>query len=236
MKRIDAEVVYTNNLPSGAFRGYGLGQVILGIESAMDMLAERLGIDPFDLRRLNAVQEGDPLHETEDEYEEDLVWGSYGLDQCLDLAEAALRRGNGVDGARRLARRRGHGARDAVDHGARRPHLAHHGDPPPRRHVPARGRHGRVRQRHHDRAPADRGDGAAASFDRLELRHADTDAVRHDTGAFASAGITVAGKALHAACVALRSRMVAIAAGIAGAPLDECGLAGGRRAHAARAS
>ena len=61
VKRVDAEVVYTNNVPSGAFRGYGLGQVILGVESAMDMLAERLDMDPFDLRRLNVVREGDPL-------------------------------------------------------------------------------------------------------------------------------------------------------------------------------
>ena len=40
-KRVDAEAVYTNNVPSGAFRGYGLGQVILGVESAMDELALR---------------------------------------------------------------------------------------------------------------------------------------------------------------------------------------------------
>merc|ERR1711969_485965 len=62
-RRIDAEAVYTNNVPSGAFRGYGLGQVILGVESAMDMLAEKLGIDPFDLRRINAVREGDELQD-----------------------------------------------------------------------------------------------------------------------------------------------------------------------------
>ncbi len=96
VRRLDAEVVYTNNVPSGAFRGYGLGQVQLGVESAMDMLAERLGMDPFDLRRLNAVREGDRLHLDDDKYEADLVWGSYGLDQCLDLAQDALRRGNGV--------------------------------------------------------------------------------------------------------------------------------------------
>ena len=110
-KRIDAEAVYTNNVPSGAFRGYGLGQVILGVESAMDLLAQELDIDPFELRRLNVVQEGDPLHETDDEYEADLIWGSYGLDQCLDLAEAALAPRQRGRAAGRLAGRRGHGAR-----------------------------------------------------------------------------------------------------------------------------
>ena len=42
-KRVDAEAVYTNNVPSGAFRGYGLGQVIFAIESALDELARELG-------------------------------------------------------------------------------------------------------------------------------------------------------------------------------------------------
>src|SRR4029453_7117707 len=54
-KRVDAEAAYTNNLPSGAFRGYGLGQVIFAIESAMDDLARELGIDPFELRRRNVI-------------------------------------------------------------------------------------------------------------------------------------------------------------------------------------
>jgi putative selenate reductase molybdopterin-binding subunit len=55
-----------------------------------------------------------------------------------------------------------------------------------------------------------------APFERLRLRHADTDAVRHDTGAFGSAGITVAGKALHGACVALTQRMLTLAAALTG--------------------
>ena len=42
-KRVGA-VVYTNNLPSGAFRGYGLGQVIFAVESALDELARELGL------------------------------------------------------------------------------------------------------------------------------------------------------------------------------------------------
>lgn len=54
-KRVDAQAVYTNNLPSGAFRGYGLGQVMFAVESAIDELAEQLGMDPFEFRRRNAV-------------------------------------------------------------------------------------------------------------------------------------------------------------------------------------
>ena len=113
-KRIDAEAVYTNNVPSGAFRGYGLGQVILGVESAMDELALELGIDPFELRRINAVREGDPLGRSR-EPEHDMRLGAATASTSASTSPSRRsRRGNGVaapDG-RALARRRGHGGRD----------------------------------------------------------------------------------------------------------------------------
>ena len=89
-KRVDAESVYTHTLPSGAFRGYGLGQVQFAIESAMDELARVVGIDPFELRRRNVVVPGDHLLVTDPDEVGDLDMHSYGLDQCLDLAQAAL--------------------------------------------------------------------------------------------------------------------------------------------------
>lgn len=88
-KRVDAEAVYTNHVPSGAFRGYGLGQVIFAIESAMDELAHRVGISPFELRRRNVVVPGDDFV-VNGPPDVDLEFGSYGLDQCLDLVEASL--------------------------------------------------------------------------------------------------------------------------------------------------
>jgi putative selenate reductase molybdopterin-binding subunit len=216
VRRLDAEVVYTNNVPSGAFRGYGLGQVVLAVESAMDMLAERLDIDPFDLRRRNAVVEGDNLHPDQDEYESDLVWGSYGLDQCLDLAQGALERGNGVDAPDGWLVGEGMAAA-MIATMAPRGHIAHTTATlrPDGTYVLragtvefGNGTHTVLRQ-------------IAASvfdvgFDRLEARFADTDEVRHDTGAFASAGITVTGKALHAACLTLRDRMRLTAAALTG--------------------
>jgi putative selenate reductase molybdopterin-binding subunit len=45
-KKVDGWAVYTNTMPSGAFRGYGLSQTNFAIESAMDELARLLGIDP----------------------------------------------------------------------------------------------------------------------------------------------------------------------------------------------
>lgn len=88
-KRVDAEAVYTNNVPSGAFRGYGLGQVIFAIESAMDELAREVGLSPYELRRRNVVRPGDDLV-VNGPADTDLVFGSYGLDQCLDLVERSL--------------------------------------------------------------------------------------------------------------------------------------------------
>jgi len=209
-RRIDAEAVYTNNVPSGAFRGYGLGQVMLGVESAMDMLSERLGIDPFELRRMNALR---PEHGGLDN---GLMWGSHGLDQCLDLARDALARGNGNRAPEGWLVGEGM-ATAMIATIAPFGHVSH-------THATLRADGTYLLQA----GTAEFGNGTstvlrqiAASvfevgFDRLDLWHADTDAVAHDTGAFASTGITVAGKALHAACRTLASRMRRIAAEITG--------------------
>ena len=63
-KKIDGFAVYTNTVPSGAFRGYGLPQTNFAVESAMDELARRLGIDPFEFRERNMVRPGDPMVST----------------------------------------------------------------------------------------------------------------------------------------------------------------------------
>ncbi|WP_345751958.1 molybdopterin-dependent oxidoreductase [Microbacterium rhizophilus] len=219
--RVDAEAVYTHNVPSGAFRGYGLGQVMLGIESALDMLADRVGIDPFEIRRINAVREGDPIRSADGRVEEDLVWGSYGLDQCLDLAQDALARGGDEAPAGWLV---GEGMAAAmIATLAPRGHFAQA--------TATVEPDGTFTLR---TGTAEFGNGTTTvqrqiassvlgiGVDRIRLAHADTDAVAYDTGAFASAGITVAGKALHSACLALRDRIVAEAAARAGAAVADC--------------
>ena len=54
--------VYTNTVPSGAFRGYGATQPAFAIESAIDELGRSLGIDPFTMRRRNMIRPHDPVH------------------------------------------------------------------------------------------------------------------------------------------------------------------------------
>jgi len=56
---IDAYSVYTNNGVAGAFRGFGAPQVNFALESNIDIIAEKLGIDKLEIRKRNALREGD---------------------------------------------------------------------------------------------------------------------------------------------------------------------------------
>ena len=55
------DVVYTNHMSSGAYRGYGATQGLFAVESAVNELAARLGIDPFEIRKRNIPREGEPM-------------------------------------------------------------------------------------------------------------------------------------------------------------------------------
>jgi CO/xanthine dehydrogenase Mo-binding subunit len=59
--RVDAYAVYTNNIPGGAFRGFGAPQAHFVAETQMNKLAERLGMDPVELRLKNLLREGSLL-------------------------------------------------------------------------------------------------------------------------------------------------------------------------------
>ena len=89
-KKVDAVVAYTNTVPSGAFRGYGLPQTLFAVEAAIDELAKGLGISAYEIRRRNVVKPGDPMLSPPGPAHTDVLYGSYGLDQCLDLVERAM--------------------------------------------------------------------------------------------------------------------------------------------------
>ena len=216
-KQVNAQSVYTNNPPSGAFRGYGLGQIIFAIECALDELARKLHVDPFELRRLNSVRPGDPLVVTHEEGP-DLIFGSYGLDQCLDLAEAALKRGNGAVVPAGPPWRVGTGMASSM--------IA---TTPPRGHrsqasvqLLAGGRYlvrvgttefGNGTTTVHAQIAAT---ALHTTVDRIDLVHSDTDAAGYDSGAFGSAGVVVAGKAVLAAATALAETLGSAAASRSG--------------------
>jgi aerobic-type carbon monoxide dehydrogenase small subunit (CoxS/CutS family) len=77
---VDTYGIYTNNTPSGAFRSFGALQTQFATESQFDMAAERLGLDPFQIRRINAMQDGGVTHTKQ-------KLGRVSITQVLDAAE-----------------------------------------------------------------------------------------------------------------------------------------------------
>ncbi len=70
--------VYTNTTPAGAFRGFGIPQAAIANETLMDDLAEKLGLDRWQIRRVNALDHGDRTASGQ------VLTHSAGLPQCLD--------------------------------------------------------------------------------------------------------------------------------------------------------
>jgi CO/xanthine dehydrogenase Mo-binding subunit len=81
---MDTIGVYTNNTPSGAFRSFGALQTQFATESHLDICAARLGLDPFAIRRINAMQDGDTTHTRQ-------TLKSVSLLRALEAAEKASR-------------------------------------------------------------------------------------------------------------------------------------------------
>jgi xanthine dehydrogenase molybdenum-binding subunit len=82
----DCYAMYTNNPPAGAFRGFGVMQSAFAVETMMDMLAERLGKDPVDLRRLNALHVGSVTNTGQ------VLRDSVGLLECIEKVDGEMRR------------------------------------------------------------------------------------------------------------------------------------------------
>jgi nicotinate dehydrogenase large molybdopterin subunit len=80
--KVDTYGIYTNNTPSGAFRSFGALQTAFATESHLDICAERLGLDPFQIRRINAMCDGATTHTK-------ATLGSVSLLRALDAAEKA---------------------------------------------------------------------------------------------------------------------------------------------------
>jgi CO/xanthine dehydrogenase Mo-binding subunit len=88
--RADCYAIYTNNPPAGAFRGFGVTQSAFAVESTMDILAERLGIDPFELRIQNALRVGSVTNTGQ------ILTESVGLLECIQKVQAELTRRAGT--------------------------------------------------------------------------------------------------------------------------------------------
>ena len=88
--RIDAfrfayDVVYTNVMSAGAYRGYGATQGIFAVESCIDELAAKMGLDPMLIRTLNMTKEGDLMPAYYGE-----TANSCTLDRCMDRVKSMM--------------------------------------------------------------------------------------------------------------------------------------------------
>jgi CO/xanthine dehydrogenase Mo-binding subunit len=81
--RVDSLAIYTNLPPNGAYRGYGAMQSVWASERTMDVLAERLGLSPLELRRKNLLREGDRFATGE-------VMHDVRFEECLQAAADAV--------------------------------------------------------------------------------------------------------------------------------------------------
>ncbi|MFF2731291.1 molybdopterin-dependent oxidoreductase [Streptomyces sp. NPDC058008] len=224
-KRADGYSVYTHAVPAGAFRGYGLGQVVFAVESVMDELARMLGIDPLVFRERNVIGPGEALVSPGGE-EEDLHIASYGLGQCLSIVREA--RAEPAEVAPRGW---------LVGEGTALSMIA---TGPPGGHI-ADVRIGLRADGTYDLAvgTAEFGNGTTTvhrqiaagelgtTVDRITVRQSDTDLVEHDTGAFGSTGTVVAGKATLRASQTLADRILGFAARHLGVRREECALVEG---------
>ncbi|MFD8762393.1 molybdopterin-dependent oxidoreductase [Streptomyces mirabilis] len=229
-KKVDAFSVYTHTVPAGAFRGYGLGQVMFAVESALDELARRVGLDPLEFKAKNIIGPGEPMITAGGE-EEDLHIASYGLDQCIGIVRRAQEEPVSEpvpDGW-------------LVGEGTA---LAMIATGPPGGHI-ADARAALLPDGTFDLAvgTAEFGNGTttvhrqiaagelATTVERITVRQSDTDVVKHDTGAFASSGVVVAGKATLRASRALADMLLDFAAATLRVPRADCRLVEEAVAH-----
>jgi CO/xanthine dehydrogenase Mo-binding subunit len=99
----DSYHVYTNTVPSGAYRGFGATQVVFAYESHLDTIARRLGVDPLELRIKNILDKGDEFAQGDTRLDSDL---KASLREAAELIEwwkrepapagATIKRGKGI--------------------------------------------------------------------------------------------------------------------------------------------
>ena len=218
--RFVSDVVYTNHMSSGAYRGYGATQGLFAVESAVNELADKLGIDPFVIRQRNIVHEGDVMPAYYGQ-----VNTSCALDRCLQAVHDNI----GWD-EKYPVRDMGNGKVRAVGMG-----MAMQGSGITSVDV------GSASLKINDDGfytlsigAADMGTGCdtilaqiAAEvldcpLDNVTVLGADTDSSPYDSGSYASSTTYVTGKAVEQCAEQLKQKICQVGAGLLG--LDECAV------------
>ncbi len=201
-KRVDARVVYTNTMPAGALRGYGLSQTVFAVESAIDELARRCRLDPVEFRRRNLLAEGDEPDNGSGAAPGSVTTG-LGTGECLDLIEKALASGRGLAAPAGWLTGTGIAVSllDTIPPGGH-PGRARVAEQPGGRYAAFVGtaEFGNGTTTIHRQLVADV---LGCAPDDVQVFSSDTDRSGHDTGAYGSTGIAVAGTATRRAAQAL---------------------------------
>jgi CO/xanthine dehydrogenase Mo-binding subunit len=224
-KKADGYAVYTNMVPAGGFRGYGASQTTFAIECALDDLARSLGVSPFEIRRKNMIRETDRIESIWKD-PSDVVFGSFGINQCLDLVEKALASGRGLSKPEGDDWVEGTGvALSMLESG-----------PPTEHRSGAEMRLLADGSYHLAVGSTEMGNGSTTSHcqlaaavlntraNRIAIINGDTDRTPYDTGTFASTGTVVAGQAVEKTATALRDVLVDFASRTFGCEPADCCL------------
>lgn len=217
--RFHYDVVYTNVQAAGAYRGYGATQGIFALESTVNELADRLGMDPVAIREKNMVREG----QTAASYYNERM-NACALDRCVARAKEmfgwdekplAADMGNGKIRAKGMAMAMQGSGISGMDVGSATIKLNDDGF-----YALSIG-------------AADMGTGCdttlaqiaaeclECSVDNIVVYGADSDSSPYDSGSYASSTVYVTGKAVEKACSELREHMAVIAAEMIGCEKED---------------
>lgn len=224
--RFGYDVVYTNTMAAGAYRGYGATQGIFALETAVNELAEKLGIDPTVIREKNMLREGMKMPAYYGE-----TANACALDKCMARCKELFHwdekypvrdMGNGKVRAAGVAMAMQGSCISNVDVGSATVKLADDGT------------------FNLIIGAADMGTGCDTilaqmvaecmdcSVDDVAVFGADTDASPYDSGSYASSTTYITGKAVEMACAKLKTQLCGIAAGMLGCSTEEVVFENGR--------
>ncbi|CAN0259752.1 unnamed protein product, partial [Phaeothamnion confervicola] len=216
-----AIAVRTNTVPAGSFRGFGGTQASWASESQVDMIARRLGLDPFEIRRRNLLLPGEPYRAGDSAIDCDLVAGLDLVAQKIDWGVRA------PPGRQRLSRGKGVsiGFKDGGGQG---------------RFAQARVKVTADGSAIINCATVDMGQGATEAFrrivaevlkldpERIARAAIDTDQTAFDQGTHASSATAVTGEAIRRASVEVRDKVLTFAARQLVCPKEELDLVEGQ--------
>ena len=224
--RFGYDVVYTNTMAAGAYRGYGATQGIFALETSVNELAEKLGIDPTLIREKNMLREGMKMPAYYGE-----TANACALDKCMARCKELFHwdekypvrdMGNGKVRAAGVAMAMQGSCISNVDVGSATVKLADDGS------------------FNLIIGAADMGTGCDTilaqmvaecmdcSVDDVAVFGADTDASPYDSGSYASSTTYITGKAVEMACAKLKTQLCGIAAGMLGCSTEGVVFENGR--------